>query len=318
MRGGTDENVSGTKWRASMSKDKESIYIPLPDKDSPADFSFEAQETAFHLLKQSFSKITETITRQMPSAEAVTNILTSAVESLRENISIAINTDIVTQALVAGLQEFKNSIAKTVANFDLPDFTEEERQKILESHGKWGEYGWTWIPSAPSQFFYSPPVDIKDANTKAKNYYSDEEIDKVFQRLRTYKLRKDDLESAIYCFQNRQYKPCALVLFGLIESKLIRKQRKDWRAVGIGAVTEIRTQIESSDELKFYTMLWCANLFSYLSTVFANANNFKNEPIVINRNFIDHGMSNRRVRKRDCVQLFFALENLLHLMQYIK
>lgn len=135
----------------------------------------------------------------------------------------------------------------------------------------------------------------------------------TFDNLRACKLRKDDLESAIYCFQNRQYMACSLLLFGLIEAKLIRKQTKDWRNVGMGAVEELKGQLEESENTKmFFTLLCCANLIAYLEIIFA-AHNFKNEPTVINRNFVDHGMSNRRVRKRDCIQLFFALQNLLHL-----
>lgn len=300
-----------------MSKDKESIYIPLPDKDSPSDFSFETQENAFHLLQQSFSKITETITRQMASTEAVTNILTSAVENLRESISNAINTEIVTQALVAGLQEFKNSIAKTVASFDLPDFTEEERQKILESHEKWGKYGWTWIPSAPIKIFHAPPLDIDDANTKAEQYCSSEEIEETFQKLRTYNLQQNDLESAIYCYHNEQYKACALLLFGLIEAPLIKRQKSAKPKVGSKAVDRIKGQINEEEKSKlFFTVLCCTNLFSCLEKVFENAHDFKVEPFVINRNFVAHGMSTRRIEKRDCIQLFFILQNLLQFLDF--
>lgn len=53
------------------------------------------------------------------------------------------------------------------------------------------------------------------------------------------------------------------------------------------------------------------NLFACLKTVFANANDFRREPSVINRNFIDHGMTNRNVRKRDCIQLFLLLNNFV-------
>lgn len=50
----------------------------------------------------------------------------------------------------------------------------------------------------------------------------------------------------------------------------------------------------------------------YLETLFAGGKGFKSEPDTLNRNYIGHGMNRRAVRKRDCIQLFLALNNLMH------
>jgi len=267
-------------------------------------------------MQERISKITENIAKSFEVAQVVADIISPILEGLGKAIIKTSEIANAMQPMLDIMEQLSGKIAETIANFQLPTFTAEERQRILESHQLWGTFGWTWLPSASIGFYHKPPLDIHDANTKAKRLCSDEEMEKIFQNLRIYRLRKDDLESAIFCFQNRQYKPCALLLFGLIEAKLIRKQTKEWRAVGIGAVKALKTQVEASDEMEmFYTMLCYANLFACLETIFAKANNFKNEPVVINRNFLDHGMSNRRVRKRDCIQLFLVLQNLLLLME---
>ncbi len=109
------------------------------------------------------------------------------------------------------------------------------------------------------------------------------------------------------------------MLFGLIDAKLIRKQTTigNYRLVGEKAAKKLAEQFEHTDDnFSFFSLLRFANLFSCLETVFANGKNFKDEPLVINRNYIDHGMNQRPVLKRDCIQLFFILENLLDFFDY--
>lgn len=118
----------------------------------------------------------------------------------------------------------------------------------------------------------------------------------------------------LFCFENRCYKACSVILFGLIDSKLIRmmpkpKNEKEYRSVGVNAVREIEKKHQEKQAL--YELLNYVNLFACLKTVFANANDFRREPSVINRNFVDHGMTNRNVRKRDCIQLFLLLNNFV-------
>lgn len=48
--------------------------------------------------------------------------------------------------------------------------------------------------------------------------------------------------------------------------------------------------------------------------IISGGENFVKEPKTINRNYIDHGMNTRDVRKRDCVQLFLATYNLCEIM----
>lgn len=61
----------------------------------------------------------------------------------------------------------------------------------------------------------------------------------------------------------------------------------------------------------------CKNVFSCLNEVFEDANDFKQQPLIINRNFIDHGMLHRKVCKKDCIQIFLLYYNLLKLLEII-
>jgi len=58
-------------------------------------------------------------------------------------------------------------------------------------------------------------------------------------------------------------------------------------------------------------------MFACFEKFFENGNDFRKEPKLINRNFIAHGMNRRDVRKRDCIQLFLALYNLVDFLDFI-
>jgi hypothetical protein len=151
-----------------------------------------------------------------------------------------------------------------------------------------------------------------------KPYCSRKAMDELFATLQRASVKKEDLNTAIFCYDNRQYKACALVLLGVIDAKLIRKQnRNGYRCTGSRAAKKIREKFENERTTEaFSTMLHCVNLFSCIETGFAPAENFKAEPYTFNRNYLAHGMTRRPVRQRDCIQLFFALYNLTVFLKF--
>lgn len=271
----------------------------------------------FTTVQENITRMAENFLKSFEVAQVIADKIYPIVEGLGKATIKAYEIANAMQPMLDFTKQLSVSLAKMIANINLPTYTEEERQQIVESHQKWGKYGWSWLPSAPINFFHTPPLSFDDANAKAEQYCSSEEIEETFQKLRTFNLQKDDLESAIYCYQNEQYKACALLLFGLIEAPLIRKQKNDKPKVGSKAVNRIKGQINEEEKSKlFFTILCCTNLFSCLDKVFESAHDFKVEPFVINRNFVAHGMSTRRIEKRDCIQLFFILQNLLQFLDF--
>lgn len=244
---------------------------------------------------------------QLPVQET----LTPALQEFLERLS-AIEGPVSMWSMMSAVQQLSTYIAKYTAEYQLPAFSEERKSALIKSYQQWGKCGWSWIGRAPIKFYSKPPIDIADANIRIKPYHNAEIMEELFLGLRSKAVRQDDLESAIFCYTNRQYKPCALVLFGMIDAKMIRRQPSSRnRLVGKRAIKKLHAQFDKThDQRWFYTMLRYVNLFACLETMFEDGENFKSEPPVVNRNYIDHGMERRRVRKRDCIQLFFALDNL--------
>lgn len=270
-------------------------------------------ERALELLSKSAAEI---IGDYKPAGNGFLDAMCSAIEAMGKILPRAeeIASNIVS-ALNAS-QQIIASFVSAVENISIPTLSEERKQEMLESHLRWGRLGWTWFQNAPMSFYDNPPTDMKDANARVKHLCTMQGMESIFNRLRAQKVNHEDLESAIFCFRNGQYKACALMLFGLIDAKLIRVQpRNKKREVGSKAVHLLKTQFEGNkDEQVLYIMLFCSNLFACLETIFAYGNNFKDEPDIVNRNFADHGMNRRRIRKRDCVQLFLVLNNLMYFL----
>ena len=209
------------------------------------------------------------------------------------------------------LAEQTARLVEAVTKFQLPTLTDEEAEQLVESNRIWGQYGWTYVPAMPISMFDTPPADLAEANKLAMKYCTDKEMENVFTDLRKWKLNHKDLDSAIFCYQNRQYKACALLLCGMIESKMIRLRGDKGRPVGSGAVNELKRQYNDSGEKILAEAMFVCNLLAYLERLFSRTDGFKNEPETLNRNYIGHGMNRRMVRKRDCIQLFLAFNNLM-------
>lgn len=250
-------------------------------------------------------------------------VITSFQESLKhigktvsESMSGMTNVAKMIASSLEPFRQLSETIGKTLSSLRFSNITEEEIDEWKTNYKRWGELGWTVLPNASLNLFKEIPTDEAAAHKAAMRYCDKEAMGYIFSRLAEKKIKKKDLESAIFCYYNRQYKACALLLFGIIDSKLIKVQPKETnRKVGYKATRVFEKMLEKSgEEQLLFAALYQINLLSCLDTYFANGENFVKEPKIINRNYIDHGMNTRDVRKRDCVQLFLATYNLCEIM----
>ena len=74
---------------------------------------------------------------------------------------------------------------------------------------------------------------------------------------------------------------------------------------------------EQLTESMYFSIFRYENLYACLMKVFEDGDDFKKQPDIINRNFLNHGMLTGRVRRRDCIQLFLLYHNLLFFLEKI-
>lgn len=268
-----------------------------------------------------------------PTVEAISRIIvkTDYFSGIQESLNSFAKriTELYTfdfSAITESMRGFSERLSEMLKDIHIPEISEERKKELIESHHLWGEYGWTINPCADVEtLFDSVPDNKKEADLAAMRYCSKKYMISIFDEIRKCKrVKKTDFEEAIFAFDSSKYKSCALLLLSLIDAHLIRLQRKSelnkrgQRDVGKTAVIKAKARAESnlSDSMLFTAMFY-ANLFSCLAKVFENGNDFKEQPQVINRNFLDHGMLTRRVTRKDCIQLFLLYYNLLNLLDMV-
>lgn len=272
--------------------------------------------TAIKPIAESYSQLIESIDFNS-AIRSVRDSMKNIGKIVSESMSEINNVARMIAASMEPFRQLSETIGKTLSNLRLSNISEEEISAWEITYKRWGELGWTVLPNAPFNLFKEIPEDDTTANKLAMSYCDKKAMDHIFSELAEKRVKKKDLESAIFCYNNKQYKACALLLFGIIDSKLIKAQPKGkYRKVGKGATKAFNKMIEekSGEEQLLFTVLYQINLLACLYTYFASGDNFVNEPRIVNRNYIDHGMNIRDVRKRDCVQLFMATYNLCMIM----
>lgn len=257
--------------------------------------------------------------------------ISNALKTFRQTVVKIVTSPVIENLakMTAQISEVLGKIAinvgETLQDIKLPTISDERKEELRVAYKAWGSYGWTTMPNLPLSVFFNCPVDIKEANKLVLSYCTNKDMENLFDTLRDMKgVKKSDLEEAIFDFRHKQYKSCTLVLFGLIDAKLIRLQKKEkdpkgkWRQVGERAANVVLDKIKEEQDLekKFFLLLDYENILSCLNTVFAKADDFRKQPIVINRNFVDHGMMTRKVIRKDCVQIFLLYYNLLMFLDF--
>lgn len=213
-------------------------------------------------------------------------------------------------------------IEKSINEYINNDIFEEMKQ-VHQSYKKWGNYGWTFIPSVVLGFYHTSPDSLEDADSKALAQLTKDEFGNLLKLLRVKNINIDDLDEAVYCFEHKKYKACAMILFSMIDFLFInpqpanpqpdREKGEHSRFIGSRAFSDAKTEIERHGMLtpQHYNTYPC--LFQF----YKNTEDFMREPPdIINRNFIAHGMSKRSVSYIDCIKLFLALYNTSVLLNF--
>lgn len=233
----------------------------------------------------------------------------------------------ISERITKTVNAINNQISAIISGIKIPQISESRKQELCETYEEWGKYGWTIIPYAQLSLYNQAPTSQKEANKIAIAYCKDSDMLNLFEKTKELKgVKLKDYTEAVYDYQHKQYKSCAMILFSLLDAKLIRMQKKadinpktKRRDSGIRAAENIKKRIEKEQDInkKLFLLLSHKNLFACISTFFAGGDDFKVQPELANRNFIDHGMLTKNVRKRDCIQLFLLYFNFLEFFEII-
>lgn len=177
----------------------------------------------------------------------------------------------------------------------------------------WGEYGWSVSDLSPSEIRNAPEL-LTDADKYYLQYMTKERVQNLFDNVLTEIPRKKDFEECRVLYEQKHYKPCAMMLCSLIEGQLIRHVPKtSWKRNGDKALKRLKDVSDIDSDLT--DAIWILNTLSAYNYFFRSGENF-NRVVEgeLNRNFLMHGMMYRPVLKRTCIKLFLLLESIVAMM----
>ena len=135
-------------------------------------------------------------------------------------------------------------VAQLISKCPSISISEDKSENKRQALNQWGQYGWTIIGKAPVKIFYSMPASLKEANTIASKYCDQNYMWEIIENTKSFNtVKHSDYNEAVEDYQNKRYKSCALILFSLIDARLIRMQtcemqgKHAWREVGKNAIS---------------------------------------------------------------------------------
>ena len=122
------------------------------------------------------------------------------------------------------ISNIQNQIRDIILNHkvSLPTFNWEEWETAVK---RWGQYGWTFIPNAPSGLFMHIVEDKNKCDKIALRYLHKKDMLNLFEELNRMNINHADLNEAIYCYNNKCYKACAMLLCALIDGIIYKCQK---------------------------------------------------------------------------------------------
>lgn len=298
--------------------------IKLPKMELPGKLLANARKIDF---SKAFGDFSPALTNLQALANSFAKVAVSNIQmqSVTEAISDSIRELVGAQQ--AALKTAFDELYKSLPNMAALSISGERIEEIRKAQVKWGNYGWTIPKHARITDFFNEPVDKKEADRIGRTYCSAKQMEELFEETFLMdKVKASVFQEAVANFRDRRYRSCAMILFSLIDALFIKMMKDEdrngrgRRPVGGSAAQKAlkRVKAEQIDDRWYLAIFRCENLLACLNKMFEDGKDFKSQPDVINRNFLDHGMTTRGVKRRDCVQLFLLYYNILDFFEMIE
>lgn len=202
---------------------------------------------------------------------------------------------------------FDQAINSEIKTF--PDFQKEEMRKK----------GWM-IP----QFYINKSIMATGGSPVTTEDLYVRNIDKLFNTLFNFSIGEKNsridryYQQAISNYKNQCYYSCAVSLFPIIESyhQFINHFNDDnfYKIKdNLESLTEKMENVKQIYNIKIKYYIDLVKQFNELAKehYFKKSLSRKNEPAIINRNRIMHGLFSREISQKDCLQLFCVISNMV-------
>lgn len=199
-------------------------------------------------------------------------------------------------------------------------------EAIFEDSRRWGSYGWA-ITNDQFSHISLPrcPSTLKEADAVCLSF---PDVDAIIAELEANITKKSDFREAAELFRERRYKPCAMMLCSLIDRELFRiccgprrstetgkHKQRSWSGKLKELNGSLRQGIEGELPAMAISVIDFANICEAVDYFFKPGDDFnRDREGELNRNFLDHGMMYKPVRRKTCIKLFVLLDAVSSLL----
>lgn len=307
----SDEQQSGvcsesSDYKLAKAAARPGAIVKLPPGTSDAIRAASDQYLkGFVQIQDSVRVITEQFTKNLEGLFSLAAQISSQLSSY------FVVLDELRESVCSNLEPLMRQLAEIGASLDW--------EAILEDSRRWGSYGWA---ITNDQFTYNSPPHCPSTLGEADALYlSFLDVDALIAGLEGSVAKKVDFREAVELFRERHYKPCAMMLCSLIDRELFRAccgPRRDERGKHkqrswSRELKKLKGSLSDGSDAELSAMaisiIDFANICEAVDYFFRAGDDFnRDREGELNRNFLDHGMMYKPVRRKTCIKLFVLLE----------
>jgi hypothetical protein len=262
---------------------------------------------ASHMLLERPNAMTQFAEQIESQSESINRMVQSAASVLSDVWVPNINS------VVSLTEQFSSSISHVFEQL-IKGFPSFDWLGKGEAIVRWGKHGWVIYPTMSMNVILDVPDSRIEADEIMRSCLTTEYMQGVRNRLTKAVRRKSDLEEALWLFDQRHYKPCAMVLCSMIEGELFNRAKKNGKGRRSAKEPIDRLQKLCSAEgvdacVSAYIAMGACESYGHF---FADGKDFKRDiEGDLNRNFLQHGMMYKRVTRTVCVKLLLLLDGIV-------
>ena len=242
---------------------------------------------------------------QSPILAGISQIVAEFRDGVAKAVGQTIRVQNITASLLESLQPSIEAIGKILDSLD----TEGCWGSCRESAQEWGGHGWVLLDGMNMHVIRSCPDTLLEANRALKPTALASLPETKAAILANARKRKD-AEEMFALYEERHYKPCAMMACSLIEGEII-----NWKIgrTGTRGVNSKLTSLTIAEDIASsqQAMIELVNVIATYDHFFRNTYPFNRElEGELNRNFLMHGMMYKEVTQVACLKLFNLLEKV--------
>lgn len=194
------------------------------------------------------------------------------------------------------------------------EYTGEKLNEKILSVRKWGDYGWVLYNELSVPEIFNLPESQTIADDMVLKVFDGQLMFSDLNKIKENAfIRNDYIDDIIFLYENNRFNSCVMVILNSIERIMLYHMKLDRDEFGLKFKINSKANQSSFSNINAYkelqlTYLNALNLIVLLEKTFKTYGfDWDSEPDFVARDYINHGMSDRKITRVDVIKLILLL-----------